>query len=42
MDISLGDPATWVVVIVVPVIIVALRWSMRSRAERRKARRDRD
>jgi hypothetical protein len=36
MDISLSDPATWVVVMVAPVIIVAVRWSLRSRASRRK------
>ena len=35
MDISLADPLTWVVVLVAPVLIVALRWSFR----RRKARR---
>jgi hypothetical protein len=38
MDISLSDPMTWVVVIFVPVIIVALRWSLRGR----RSRRDRD
>src|SRR5438270_538018 len=34
MDISLSDPLTWVVVVVAPVIIVALRWGMRERAAR--------
>lgn len=42
MDISLSDPMTWVVIIVAPVIVVALRWSLRSRAERRASRRDPD
>ncbi len=31
MDTSLKDPITWVVVIVAPVIIVAVRWSLRRR-----------
>jgi len=31
MDISLADPLTWVVVLVAPVLIVALRWSFRRR-----------
>jgi hypothetical protein len=31
MDISLNDPMTWVVVIVAPVIIVAVRWALRRR-----------
>ena len=35
MDISLSDPMTWVVIIVAPVIIVAARWGLRSRAARR-------
>lgn len=29
MDISLSNPMTWVVVIFVPVIVVALRWAAR-------------
>jgi hypothetical protein len=35
MDISLSDPTTWIVIIVAPVIIVAARWGLRSRADRR-------
>jgi hypothetical protein len=35
MDISLTDPMTWIVIVVAPVIIVAARWGLRSRAERR-------
>ena len=31
MNISLADPLTWVVVLVAPVLIVALRWSFRRR-----------
>jgi hypothetical protein len=31
MDISLSNPTTWVVVIFVPVIVVALRWALRRR-----------
>ena len=31
MDVSLSDPLTWIVVLVAPVLIVALRWSLRSR-----------
>jgi hypothetical protein len=31
MNISLSDPLTWVVVLVAPVLIVALRWSARRR-----------
>lgn len=42
MDISLSEPMTWVVVIVGPVIIVALRWGVRSRTERRASRREPD
>jgi hypothetical protein len=42
MDISLSDPMTWVVVIVGPVIIVALRWGLRSRVGRREPPRDSD
>jgi hypothetical protein len=38
MDISLSDPLTWLVVLVAPVFIVALRWSMRNR--RKKPRSD--
>jgi hypothetical protein len=38
MDISLSDPMTWIVIIVAPVIIVVVRWSMRGR----RSRRDRD
>lgn len=34
MDISLGDPMTWVVIVVAPVIVVALRWSLRARRRR--------
>ena len=36
MDISLSDPATWVVVIFAPVIVVALRWAMRARMAKRR------
>jgi hypothetical protein len=36
MDISLADPMTWIVVLVTPVIIVALRWSIRSRRRRER------
>jgi hypothetical protein len=42
MDISLSDPMTWIVVLVAPVIIVAVRWGLRSRAERRASRHDTD
>lgn len=31
MNVSLSDPLTWIVVLVAPVLIVALRWSLRSR-----------
>jgi hypothetical protein len=31
MNISLSDPLTWIVVLVAPVLIVALRWSIRRR-----------
>jgi hypothetical protein len=31
MSISLSDPLTWIVVLVAPVLIVALRWSVRRR-----------
>jgi len=34
MNISLSDPLTWVVVLVAPVLIVALRWSVRARRRR--------
>jgi len=37
MNISLSDPLTWVVVLVAPVLIVALRWSLRSRRRGRDA-----
>jgi hypothetical protein len=33
MNISLADPLTWVVVLVAPVLIVALRWSFRRRKQ---------
>ena len=32
MNVSLADPLTWVVVLVAPVLIVALRWSLRRRS----------
>lgn len=35
MNISLADPMTWVVVLVAPVIIVAVRWGFRSRSARK-------
>ena len=38
MDISLSDPTTWIVVLLAPVLIVALRWSLRSRKARRDQR----
>ena len=31
MNVSLSDPLTWIVVLVAPVLIVALRWSVRRR-----------
>lgn len=34
MHISLADPLTWVVLLVAPVLIVALRWSLRGRRRR--------
>ncbi len=42
MDISLSDPATWIVVLLAPVLIVAVRWSLRSRKERRDRRDETD
>jgi len=42
MDISLNDPMTWIVVLVAPVIIVAVRWGLRSRAERRNSNHEQD
>ena len=32
--VSLSDPLTWLVVLIAPVLIVALRWSFRSRRRR--------
>jgi len=34
MDISLASPLTWLVVLIAPVFIVALRWGLRSRRNR--------
>jgi len=32
--VSLSDPLTWLVVLLAPVLIVALRWSLRARRRR--------
>ena len=42
MDISLSDPMTWIVVLVAPVLIVALRWSLRRKRRRREGEHDGD
>ena len=34
MDISLTEPMTWIVVLVAPILVVALRWSLRRRRVR--------
>ena len=37
MDISLSDPTTWIVVLLAPVLIVAVRWSVRNHDRRRRS-----